>query len=84
MEAVCSIEVSEVFELLQAVRTRQLYLDCRENLKNKTDYELSYIRNYALSDLYGRKTWLLTLGAEHSLRVFQNRVPKRVFGRMVK
>jgi hypothetical protein len=30
--------------------------------------------------LYGSETWSLTLGEEHRLRVFENRVPRRIFG----
>jgi hypothetical protein len=30
--------------------------------------------------LYGRETWSLTLREEHKLRVFENRVLRRVFG----
>jgi hypothetical protein len=30
--------------------------------------------------LYGCETWSLTLREEHSLRVFENRVLKRIFG----
>ena len=30
--------------------------------------------------LYGRETWSLTLREEHSLRVFENRVLRRIFG----
>jgi hypothetical protein len=30
--------------------------------------------------LYGRETWSLTLREEHRLRVFENRVLRRVFG----
>jgi hypothetical protein len=30
--------------------------------------------------LYGCKTWSLTLTEEHRLRVFENRVLKRIFG----
>jgi hypothetical protein len=30
--------------------------------------------------LYGRETWSLTLREEHRLRVFENRVLKRIFG----
>jgi hypothetical protein len=30
--------------------------------------------------LYGCKTWSLTLREEHSLRVFENRVLRRIFG----
>jgi hypothetical protein len=31
--------------------------------------------------LYGCETWSLTLREEHRLRVFENRVPRRIFGR---
>jgi hypothetical protein len=30
--------------------------------------------------LYGYETWSLTLRAEHRLRVFENRVLRRIFG----
>jgi hypothetical protein len=30
--------------------------------------------------LYGRKTWYLILGEEHRLRLFENRVLRRIFG----
>jgi hypothetical protein len=30
--------------------------------------------------LYGYETWFLTLGEEHRLRVFENRVLRRIFG----
>jgi hypothetical protein len=30
--------------------------------------------------LYGYKTWILTLREEHTLRVFENRVLRRIFG----
>jgi hypothetical protein len=30
--------------------------------------------------LYGRETWSLTLRDEHRLRVFENRVLRRIFG----
>jgi hypothetical protein len=30
--------------------------------------------------LYGCETWSLTLTEEHRLRVFENRVPRRIFG----
>ena len=30
--------------------------------------------------LYGCETWSLTLREERKLRVFQNRVPRRIFG----
>jgi len=31
--------------------------------------------------LYGCDTWFLTLKEEHSLKVFENRVLKKMFGR---
>jgi hypothetical protein len=33
--------------------------------------------------LYGCETWSLTLGEEHRLRVFENRVLRRIFGPFV-
>jgi hypothetical protein len=30
--------------------------------------------------LYGSETWSLTFGEEHRLRVFENRVLRRIFG----
>jgi hypothetical protein len=30
--------------------------------------------------LYGCETWSLTLTEEHRLRVFENKVPRRIFG----
>jgi hypothetical protein len=30
--------------------------------------------------LYGCETWSLTLGEEHRLRVFENRVLRKIFG----
>jgi hypothetical protein len=30
--------------------------------------------------LYGCETWSLTLREEHRLKVFENRVPRRIFG----
>jgi hypothetical protein len=30
--------------------------------------------------LYGCETWSLKLREEHRLRIFENRVPKRIFG----
>jgi hypothetical protein len=30
--------------------------------------------------LYGCKTWSLTLGEEHRMRVFENRVLRKIFG----
>jgi hypothetical protein len=32
--------------------------------------------------LYGCETWSFTLWEEYGLRVFENRVPRRIFGHM--
>jgi len=41
----------------------------------------SYIQNYNFADfLYGCETWSLTLREERRLRVFENRVLRRIFG----
>jgi hypothetical protein len=37
-------------------------------------------RTIILPVLYGCETWLLTLREEHRLRVFENRVLRRIFG----
>jgi hypothetical protein len=37
-------------------------------------------RTIILPVLYGRETWLLTLREERRLRVFENRVLRRIFG----
>jgi hypothetical protein len=37
-------------------------------------------RNIILPVVYGCETWSLTLRKEHRLRVFQNRVLRRIFG----
>jgi hypothetical protein len=39
-----------------------------------------YISTILLVVLYGCKTWSLTLKEEHRLRVFENRVLRRIFG----
>jgi hypothetical protein len=41
-------------------------------------YRLIAIRR--VGDLYGCETWSLTLREEHRLRVFENRVLRRIFG----
>jgi hypothetical protein len=33
--------------------------------------------------LYGRETWSLTLREEHRLRVFENRMFRRIFGQKI-
>jgi hypothetical protein len=37
-------------------------------------------RNIILLVLYGYETWSLTLKAKNRLRVFEKRVPKKIFG----
>jgi hypothetical protein len=39
-----------------------------------------YKNHNSTSCFYGSETWSLTLREEHRLRVFENRVPKRIFG----
>jgi hypothetical protein len=46
--------------------------------KHKTKYYKTIILPLVL---YGCETWALTLREEHGLRVFENRVPRRIFGR---
>ena len=47
-------------------------------------YSQTQLFNYLLSSaacvLYGCETWSLTLREEHRLRVFENRVLRRIFG----
>jgi hypothetical protein len=44
-------------------------------------YRVKIYRTVILPDvLYGCETWSLTLREEHRLRVFDNRVPRRIFG----
>jgi hypothetical protein len=50
-------------------------LSKKKNLRSKI-YEIVIL----LVLLYGCETWPLTLREEHRLRVFENRVPKRIFG----
>jgi hypothetical protein len=38
------------------------------------------MRVYKTVILYGCKTWSLTLREEHRLRVFENKVLRRIFG----
>jgi hypothetical protein len=40
-------------------------------------YRLQYTKPVVL---YESETWFLTLGEEHRLRVFENRVLRRIFG----
>jgi hypothetical protein len=42
--------------------------------------EIKINRTIMLLDLYGCETWLLTLREERRLRVFENRVLRRIFG----
>jgi hypothetical protein len=47
-------------------------------LQNPKDYNRQSITLPVV--LYGRKTWSLTLRGDHRLRVFENRVLRRIFG----
>jgi hypothetical protein len=40
----------------------------------------SHTNNKDVDVLYGCETWSLTLRKEHGLRVFENRVLRRIFG----
>jgi hypothetical protein len=42
--------------------------------------KIKIYRNIILSVVYGRETWSLTLREERRLRVFENRVLRRIFG----
>jgi hypothetical protein len=48
------------------------------------DFESQYDQEYKTVSLpvvlYGRETWSLRLGEERKLGVFENRVPRRMFG----
>jgi hypothetical protein len=45
-------------------------------------YNIAYLKLFLIYCLilYGCETWSLTLRVEHRLRVFENRVPRRIFG----
>ena len=46
-----------------------------------TNLKIKIYRNIILPVvLYGCETWSLTLREEHRLRVFENRVSRRIFG----
>jgi hypothetical protein len=46
-----------------------------------TNQRLKYTNyNFTCSISYGCETWSLMLREEHRLRVFKNRVPRRIFG----
>jgi hypothetical protein len=49
------------------------------NLKKKVNIKIYKIVIVPVV-LYGCETWSLTLGEEHTLRVFVNRVLRRIFG----
>ena len=42
--------------------------------------KIKIYKNTILHVLFGCETWLLTLRGEHRLRVFENRVLRRIFG----
>jgi len=46
----------------------------------KEDKGIKVYRNIIWSVVYGCETWSLTLSEERRLRVFENRVLRRVFG----
>ena len=54
------------------------------HLINAQNVEYIHISNFTFClcgvVLYGCETWLLTLREEHRLRVFDNRVLRRIFG----
>jgi hypothetical protein len=57
----------------------------QENILPNKVYALSKASNYLyygpfVMVLYGCETWSLTLRQEHRLRVFENRVLRRIFG----
>jgi hypothetical protein len=41
---------------------------------------ITFVLSSLLTVLYGCETWSLTLREEHTLRVFENRVLRRIFG----
>jgi len=41
--------------------------------------KINIYRNIIFAVLYGHETWALTLREERRLRVFENRVPRRIF-----
>jgi hypothetical protein len=45
-----------------------------------TNIKVKIYRTIILSVFYGCETWCLTLREEHKLRVFENRVLRRIFG----
>jgi hypothetical protein len=54
----------------------EVFLDCITSF-----FTLLLIFSYLLPfNLYGCKTWSLTLKEEHRLMVFENRVLRRIFG----
>jgi hypothetical protein len=60
---------------------------CFYSVQNLLSSSLLYInvktkihRTVILPILYGCETWLLTFREEHRLRVYENRVLKRIFG----
>ena len=52
---------------------KYLFMAKRSLLSERPSYNIACC-------LYGCETWLLTLREEHRLRVFENRVLRRIFG----
>jgi hypothetical protein len=50
------------------------------NVKNLELVDVFYLKAILPVVLYGCETWSLTLREEHRLRVFENRVLRRIFG----
>jgi hypothetical protein len=63
--------------MLPAIQSRTfcLLVCCLKNIKIKIYKAIIFP-----VVLYGCKTWSLTLREEHRLRVFENRVLRRIFG----
>jgi hypothetical protein len=69
------IKCCEVLEQLHNWRLLCLLVCCQKNLKIRI-----YKTIILPVVLYGCKTWSLTLREKHRLRVFENRVLRRIFG----
>jgi hypothetical protein len=63
--------------MLATVQCRTFCLHCYPKRKNQKIQ--NYTRNFVVV-LYGHATWSLTLREEHRLRVFENRVLRRILG----
>ena len=73
----------EEFKYLGTTITHQnsIQEEIRSRLKSAIALKIEIYRTIILpAVLYGRKTWLLTLREEYRLRVFENRVLRRILG----